>query len=94
MERSENPVPEIKLLIDGLRVQRRAQRLDQERTVFSLSKRMDHEVDLSAVPVTKTIRCRITQADVDLGNASPDDLGKFWFCPGYSVFGGGDIMRP
>lgn len=37
---------------------------------------------------------RITQADVDAGRASSDQIGLFWFVPGYSKVGGPDVIPP
>jgi hypothetical protein len=37
---------------------------------------------------------RITQADVDAGRATSDQIGLFWFVPGYSKVGGPDVIPP
>ncbi|MGV3616096.1 MAG: hypothetical protein ACO1SV_12240 [Fimbriimonas sp.] len=37
---------------------------------------------------------RITQADVDAGKATEEQIGLFWFVPGYSKVGGPDVIPP
>lgn len=37
---------------------------------------------------------RVLPSDVDGSYITNEDVGLFWFVPGYSMVGGPDIMRP
>lgn len=62
------------------------------RPVVRSSRSVDAGIDANQMPVKTHKTLRVTQKDVDEGRASSGDIGKFWFVPGYSRVGGGDVV--
>ncbi len=71
---------------------RRGERLARMNSPFSVLTRGRHSyqgVDASQLFIRDEAQLRILAA----GNgASAGDIGKFWFIPGFSAVGGGDII--
>lgn len=60
------------------------------RPVTTLHRRLEARLDVNALPSVSAKQLRVLAP----GNgASAEDVGKFWFVPGYSTVGGPDVVR-
>lgn len=86
--------PERRIFERGLQRVIDLDRKAHARSPVAMTRRVEAAIDVGQLPTRETVNLRISQADVDAGRADPEDLGKFWFVPGYSIPGGPDIVRP
>lgn len=81
------------------RVQMALDRKQVGRGGYQRSKHVLASFDASLTPAGHFARARVLPLDVgkelpDGTTIEPEDVGKFWFVPGYSRIGGPDIIRP
>lgn len=73
----------------GIRRQTELERKGTIRRPITLARRAEAGVDHQQLSIKIRIPLRITEAE---NGADEEDIGKFWFVPGYSVVGGPDIV--
>lgn len=77
---------EFSIFVRGLKRHAHMDRNDTVRGVYTVNRRFDSTVDAMQLPIRSSRVLRIMKA----GNgATNDDIGKFWFTPGYSRVGTG-----
>ncbi len=73
----------------GIRRQVELERKESLRRPIVSARRAEAGIDFSQMKIKQKFRLRITS---ETSGAEPEDIGKFWFIPGYSLVGGPDIV--